>query len=124
MVAQTHFSSLQYSCWVSSFWRRALVVLDLLVLGVGVDQDVVQISKCPRAQHVLQDVINNVLEGEGTVAQTKGHYKAFIVTSRGDKGCLPHVTLSDAHQVVGTAEVNLGESPRRVLRAVLLRGMG
>lgn len=61
------------------------------------------------AQHVLQNVIDEVLEGSGTVAQAEGHYEALIVTSGGDEGGLPLITFLDAHQVVGTAKVQFGE---------------
>lgn len=54
-------------------------------------------SKCPMAQHVLQDIIDTMLEGGGTVAQAEGHDEALIVTRGCDESSLPFVTFPVVH---------------------------
>jgi hypothetical protein len=71
------------------------------------DQDVVQVNKYKYIEHIPEDVINQPLEDRGGISQAEGHVQILIMTTRGVKGCIPIVSLSDAHKVVSVPEVEL-----------------
>ena len=49
-----------------------------------------------------------MLEGGRGVCQSKWHHKILKMAISGPEGCLPLIPILDAHQVVGSTEVNLG----------------
>jgi hypothetical protein len=54
-------------------------------------------------------LMHEILEYGGGVDKPIGHHKIFIVTCGSDEGCLPLVPLTYSDEVVGAAEVQLGE---------------
>lgn len=56
-------------------------MLDVLFQGVRVDEDVVKIYKCPTAYHVPQHIVDELLGGCRSIAQTEGHHQTLIVIS-------------------------------------------
>ncbi len=54
----------------------------------------------------------NAWKTERTVSKPEGHNQILVVPTSGGEGCFPLVPLSDANQVVGVVQVELGVVPR------------
>ena len=75
--------------------------------GFGEDQDIVQVDKNKLVDHFPENIIHQALEDDRSVS--KWHQQVFPVFCWGIECCLPLIPLSNAHQVVGVVEVQLGE---------------
>ncbi|KAG6808320.1 hypothetical protein H0H92_004528 [Tricholoma furcatifolium] len=78
--------------------------------GFCEDEDVVEVH----AHHALrdevaEDVVHHGLEGGGAIGKAKEHGEQFEQSLIGPEGCLSLITLLDAHIVVTSANVQLGE---------------
>ncbi|KAG6894494.1 hypothetical protein C0993_011368 [Termitomyces sp. T159_Od127] len=58
--------------------------------------------------HVVEDVVHEVLEGDGGVDHTKGHHKVLKEAIAGAEGSFSFMPWSYADVVIARAEVNLG----------------
>ncbi len=77
----------------------------MVLLGPGVNKDVVQVDEDMFVEHVTEHVIDEGLEDGRGISEAKGHDKVFVMPGGHVEGRLPLVPLSDADQVVGVAEV-------------------
>jgi len=75
----------------------------------GEDQDVVKVCKDGDVKEVVEEVVDDGLEGGQCVCQAKGQDKSLKVAISCMKRHLPLVPLSDLDQVVGPSDVKLGE---------------
>lgn len=80
---------------------------DVFVEHLGKDEDVIQ--KQGMVQHTLQDIDDQCLKKRQGISQTKGHDQVFVVASGGVECHLPAVPLPDTDQMVGVAQIQLGE---------------
>src|SRR6516165_8189134 len=90
-----------------AFQHEAYVALVFLA-GPAEDEDVIEIDDSKVVQEVAQDVVHEVLEGGGSVGETKRHDVVLVVAIARTKRGLPLVTLRDANEVVAGTEVQLG----------------
>ncbi|KIO01585.1 hypothetical protein M404DRAFT_149669 [Pisolithus tinctorius Marx 270] len=61
-----------------------------------------------RLHHVCKDAIDESLEGRRCVSQTEWHYPPLIRTITSAECCFPFISVCDADQMIGMAEVDLG----------------
>ncbi|XP_070398602.1 uncharacterized protein [Nothobranchius furzeri] len=87
-------------------------MVEVFGLGLGVDQDVIQVGKHPPSQHVAEDIVYEALKNGGAIAQPKGHDLVLPVTGGCDESGLPLISSFNTDQIVGAPEVQLGEDPR------------
>ena len=81
----------------------------MLLLGVGKNQDVVEIDENLPVEHVAEYVIDQGLEDSRRIGEAEWHDQILVVACRGVEGGLPLISLPDADEVVGVAQVQLGE---------------
>jgi len=77
----------------------------VFLIGVGIDENVIDVNDYPMVKHVLKDVIDEGLKYGSTVGKPEVHNQIFIVPSAVRKGCFPFITLPDAKRIKGIAEV-------------------
>ncbi|KIN98040.1 hypothetical protein M404DRAFT_158630 [Pisolithus tinctorius Marx 270] len=58
--------------------------------------------------HVCKDAIDESLEGHRRVSQTEWHYPPLVRTITSAECCFPFISVCDADQMIGMAEVDLG----------------
>lgn len=78
--------------------------------GFGVYQDVIEIDNDEYVNILMEDIVDEVLEGSRSVGQTEWHHQILIASVSGSEGGLPFIAFSDADEVVGTSEVYLGKN--------------
>ncbi|KIO01521.1 hypothetical protein M404DRAFT_149767 [Pisolithus tinctorius Marx 270] len=61
-----------------------------------------------RLHHVRKDAINKMLEGRRRISQTEWHYLPLVRTITSAECCFPFISVCDADQMIGMAEVDLG----------------
>ncbi len=81
----------------------------MVLIGVRVDQDVVDIHDDPAIQHVSKQIINECLENRRTIDQPERHYKIFIVPRGSGESRFPLIALSDANEIVCTAKIKFSK---------------
>ncbi|KIO14045.1 hypothetical protein M404DRAFT_121769 [Pisolithus tinctorius Marx 270] len=59
-------------------------------------------------EHVRKDAINKPLEGRRRISQTKWHYLPLVRTIMSAESRFPFISVCDADQMIGMAEVDLG----------------
>ena len=74
---------------------------------LGKNQNVIQINKHKKVNHVTQNIIYQGLKNSWGISESKGHHLVFIVSRGGVKSCLPLFTLSDGNEVISIAKVQL-----------------
>ena len=74
--------------------------------GVRVDEYVILVYQYTNIEHVAKNVIHEVLEGGGSIAESKRHYTPFEGAIVSPESCLPFVALLDLDQMVGVPEVS------------------
>ena len=101
-------------------------MLAVLVTRLGKNQNVIQINKHKKVNHVTQNIIYQGLKNSWGISESKGHHLVLIVSRGGVKSCLPLITLSDANEVISIAKVQLRKSwgPCRRSKAVEIIGRG
>lgn len=72
-------------------------VVQMVLQGVGINEDIVNIDYDVTVQHVPEHVVDERLKDRRTVGQAEGHHPVFIVPSRRGEGGLPLITLPDAN---------------------------
>lgn len=82
---------------------------NVILKGVGVNEDIVDIHNDPLIEHVTEYVIDESFEGRRTIDQPERHYQIFIVACYRGKGSLPLISFTDSYQVVCTAQVEFCE---------------
>ena len=83
-------------------------VLSVVVKVGGVDKDVVEVNHNADVKHVSKDAVDKALEGRRGISQALRHNQPFIRPIACVEGGLPLVSFSDASEVIGGAEINLG----------------
>ncbi len=82
---------------------------DMFLIGLGVNQNVVDVDDYPLVQHISEDIVNKCLEHGRTVGEPERHNEIFIVPRSGGKGSFSLVSLTNADEVVGTTKVQFSE---------------
>ncbi|KIO03918.1 hypothetical protein M404DRAFT_144465, partial [Pisolithus tinctorius Marx 270] len=59
-------------------------------------------------EHVCKDAIDESLEGCRHISQTEWHYLPLVRTITSAECCFPFISICDADQMIGMAEVDLG----------------
>lgn len=77
--------------------------------GWAIYQNVIDVSDHKSSQNVPQHMVYQALKHRGGAREPIWHYSVFEVTTKAAKRCLPFVTLTYVHQVLGTTKVELGE---------------
>ena len=75
-------------------------------LGVGVDEDVIEVHQYTNIEQVTEDIIHEALESSGCVGESERHYAPFEGALASPESHLPFVALLDLDQMVGVLEVN------------------
>jgi hypothetical protein len=78
----------------------------MLLGGVGEDEDIIKIHDDEEVDHVLEQVVHEVLELHGGISRAHWHDKPLVGTVLHAKGCKPFVTLSDSNVVVAIMKVD------------------
>ncbi|KIN98417.1 hypothetical protein M404DRAFT_157768, partial [Pisolithus tinctorius Marx 270] len=58
-------------------------------------------------EHVCKDAINESLKSHRHISQTEGHYPPLVRTITSAESGFPFISVCDADQMIGMAEVNL-----------------
>lgn len=90
--------------------KDGLDMMDVLLLGPGEDEDVIEINKDISIEHVSEHIVHHCLEDGRGIGQAERHYEILIVSSWGVECRLPLISFSDADEVVGVAQVKFGEN--------------
>ncbi len=80
-------------------------MLHMFLICIRIDKNVIDVNNYPTVQHVPEDIVDEGLEYRRTVGKAEGHNRIFIVPSAGGKSCFPFITLPDADEIIGVAEV-------------------
>lgn len=90
--------------------ERALLGLEVELKGPQALQDLCNVALmfC-QAPGVYEDIVNVDLENGVGVNRSIRHHAVFIVASRGYEGSFPLIPLSYPDEVIGAAEIQLGE---------------
>ena len=75
-------------------------------LGVGVDENVIEVHQYTNIEQVTKDVIHEALESSGRIGESERHYAPFKGAVASLESRLPFIALSDLDQKVGMPEVN------------------
>ncbi len=98
---------------VEALSKQAADHLPHLFVMVGqvqqVDEDVIKVDQHIDINDVMEEVVDDGLECCQRIGKSKGHDKGLKEAIAHPEGHLPLVTLLNAHQVVCTTEVKLGE---------------
>lgn len=78
-------------------------MVSVLLLGLGEDEDIIQIDKGKLIEHVPKNITDWGLEESWGVGKTKRHDEVLVVSCWGVKCCLALFTLSDVDKMVGIA---------------------
>ena len=78
----------------------------------GIDEDIIQIHNDKDIEFFREDLIDVALEYCRNVGQSKRHHLIFEVAVSDPEICLPLISFTNSHPVVGTGEVKLGKLPR------------
>ncbi len=73
----------------------------LFSFAFGVDEIVIKIYYYENIEFFCQDLANVVLESGRCVGQSKRHYLVLKMVIVGPENCLPFITFSDSHLMVG-----------------------
>ena len=76
--------------------------------SLGVNEDIVQIDYHVFVEDVGEDAVHITLESSGSVGEAKVHDHKIKGSITSSEGGFPFITGSDADEVVGTMEVDLG----------------
>ena len=90
--------------------KNRLDMMDVLLLGLGEDEDVVNINEDIAIEHVPEHIIYQSLEDGRGIGQAKRHYKILVVSSWGVESRLPIVSFPDSDEVISVAQVKFGEN--------------
>lgn len=58
----------------------------------------------------MEDIIHQHLKKCGGVSESERHYEIFAMSVWCVKGCLPLISLSNSHEIVGVPEVQISEN--------------
>jgi len=84
--------------------------MDMMEIGiVGVDEDVVQVSKDTNIKEVAKNVLHESLEGGWKISKSERQNTSFKGTIAGLECDFPFITFTDSDKMVGMLEVNVGE---------------
>jgi hypothetical protein len=92
-------------------------VVVMLLGRVGEDEDIIEIHDDKEIDHVLKQVIHEVLELRGGISHAHWHDEPLVGAISCAKGCKPFMTLSDSNVVVAITKVNFSVN-RGVMKAV------
>ena len=90
--------------------KDGLDMMDVLLLGPGEDEDVIEINKDISIEHVSEHIIYHCLEDGKGIGQAERHYELLVVSSWSAECRLPLLSFSDAGEVVGITRVKSGEN--------------
>lgn len=68
-----------------------------------VNDNIIQVNKNKMTHHVFQHLIDKIQEDSWGIGEPKRHHKVLVVPSGGVESHLPHITLSDAYQMISIA---------------------
>ena len=85
-----------------------LDMMNVLLFGPGEDEYIIKIHKDISVEHVSEHIIDEGLEHSRSIGEPERHHQVFVMSCRGVEGRLPLIPLSDPHQMVGVAEIQLG----------------
>ena len=92
------------------FFQDLADCIQMRLAGVpGIDQNFVQINNDKNVELLRKDLVDVSLKASWSIRQTKGHDLIFEVIIPGAEYCLPLVTLSNSHPMIGTNEIQLGK---------------
>ena len=101
-------------------------VLEVLILGLGVDQNIVEVHDDKLVEEGLEDALHEAHEGGGGIGEAEGHDGEFIAAVAGLEGGLVYVIGVDAALMVAGPEVKGGEelSAMQVVEKLIHAGKG
>ena len=76
---------------------------------LGIDQYVIQVYNNKDIQLFSQNLVNVSLEGSRSIRKAKRHNLVFEVSVSGPENCLPFITFTNSHPIIGIDEIQLGE---------------
>lgn len=76
--------------------------------GIGVDEDVIDVSVAEDVKVLAENVIDEMLEGCVGIGEAEWNNQVFVVAKAGAEDCLPFFPIGHANKVVGASEVQLG----------------
>ena len=84
-----------------------LDIVLVFFLGVGADEDVIEVHQYTNIKQVAEDVIHEALENGRCIGESERHYMPFKGAVASLESHLPFVTLLDSDQMVGVLEVDV-----------------
>ena len=78
--------------------------------AAAVNQDIVKVDDHEMVKERAESVVDELLEGRGSIRQTKRHNKILEMAIAGPERGLPFVSFLDADKVVGAEKVDLGKN--------------
>ena len=91
---------------LSEALENFLDMVSVFFLGVGVDEDVIEVHQYTNIEQVTKDIIHEALESGGCVGKSERHYTPFEGAVASLESCLPFIALLDLDQMVGMLEVD------------------
>ena len=76
-------------------------ILNMLLIGIGVNQNVIKVGDTELVQELMEDVIDIGLERCKSIREIKGHDEVFKVSIAGSKGSLPLISFGYIELVEG-----------------------
>lgn len=86
-------------------------MLYMLRFGPRIHQDVIYVNDDEMVEVLLEQFVHVPLEYGWCIYQAIRHYETFVMAGRGHERRLPLISLADPDQVIGAAEIQLGEDP-------------
>ncbi len=75
-----------------------------------VDEDVIEVYYHKNVEILCQDLVDVALKRDWYVSQSKMYDLILEVAMVRPEGCLPFITFSDPHLMVGIGQIQLGET--------------
>ncbi len=82
----------------------------LFALGLGVDEDVIEIHHHKNVELLYQHLVDVALEDGWCIGQSKRHHLVLEMAIAGFKGRFPFVSFSNPHLIVGISQIKLGKT--------------
>ncbi len=106
-------STLLQICIKAMFPQLLEYLLYCLDVGLSwilsIDQDVIQVHYNEDIKLFSENLVDVALKTGGCIGKAKEHYLVLEVAISGAKGCLPFVTFSNLHPMIGTSQIQLGK---------------
>jgi hypothetical protein len=79
---------------------------------IRVDEDVVKVDDDTNVEHVVENIVDEALEGRGSVGKPERHYAPLKGSVSCAEGGFPFISVGDPDKVVRVPEIYFGVDAR------------